>query len=181
MKETIELLKDKTREEVINYLAPLEKFTPYQKNIIYVYLFPEPLKHMELLEVVPRSRGENKKGWLVPTESEILNLLRAYRTAQYKRFILHLLHSYIENAEGTYVVQEKDPEAECVICGKKLYGYDIWKNFSSEDPGREYLYYLNDQTELGMCIDCMVQLKALNDLLETIEGKDYLTSRKWIQ
>lgn len=185
LKSIIENFANTTEENLVNELKANNTLTPFEKNFVYTYLFPKPLKHMELLDVLGNKRGGKTSGFLAPDDTEILILLRAYRTAQYKKFILHLLHSYIENEKGTYVVNEKVENDTCAICGKKIYNFEDWNKILESNPGhpesnnREYLMFGNDQTGLCMCLDCLVQLKTLNEYLEAVEGSDYLTKRVW--
>lgn len=179
MKEYIEKFKNLDKSTLIEELKKLT-LTSFQKNFIYVYLFPEPLKHMELLDIIDGKRKKYPDNDLLrPDENEVLILLRAYRTLQYNRFMLHLLHSYIGNMEGTYIVNEPVEKNTCAICGKPLYYFDQWDSISNsmEKERKEHLMYGNDQTGLCMCLDCMVQLRTLNSYLELVEGSDYLN--KW--
>lgn len=185
MKTYIENLKNLDEKSVLETLKSAT-LSSFEKNFIYTYLFPKPLKHMELLEVVGNKRTQhNQTDLLKPDSLEVLILLRAYRTEQYRKFILHLLHSFIENQGGTYIVNEEVEEHDtCSICGKKLYPFSMWSKMladypeSPENNRKEYLMFGNDQTGLCMCLDCMIQLKELNTYLENIEGSDYLIKRK---
>lgn len=163
-----EQLEGKTKDELIMSLINVP-ITPFEKNVLYTYFYPAPLRHMELLEVM-----KNGKRTIERNDTDILRLLRAYRGRQYQNFIRHLLHSYIEAGDKTYIVNEKVPGAECCICGKKIYGHEFWSQFSNDDPEREHLAYGNEETGLMLCIDCMIQLKYLNDLLVELEGPTYL-------
>jgi len=169
----------KSKEDVYNILKEDQTLSNLDKNKIWVYLFPEPLKDMELPSVIMEGRKDHKEGYLSPNDQETLHLLRAYRTLQYRKFILHLLHTFIENEKETYVVSEKGNYL-CAGCNKPLYAHEEWSELCKQSPAfgeqnrKEYLAFGNDQTNLKICIDCMIQLKNLNDWLIDIEGPHYL-------
>lgn len=169
MKEIIEQLKDADKNTVISVLNKNNALTRFEKNVIYTYLFPEPLKDMELVDIYKRYHKDHK-----PTEEknemEILFLLRAYRTRQYRNYILHLLHAFIQHQDSIAVDNSNSSEGlTCGICGKELH---VW-----DEPGdRETLgYYSHGQSNQDLCLDCIAQLCYLDELLKTIEGNNYLT------
>ena len=180
----IEILKGKDEKTVIGALKNIDELTPYQKNIIYTCLFPKPVSHMELPALIKETREALgcPRGSLQPSEEETLILLRAYmdKTKQYRRFILHLLHSYVQHEEGIYISQVNDDDLVCGCCGKPLYGYPRWKSRCDKNPAfgeqdsKEYLAYGSNQSNQVICINCMIQLKNLDTLLKRLEGPDYL-------
>ena len=118
MKEIIEQLKNADKNTVISVLNKNDALTRFEKNLIYTYLFPEPLKDMELVDIYKRYHKDHK-----PTEEknemEILFLLRAYRTRQYRNYILHLLHAFIQHQDLIAVDNSNSSEGlTCGICGK---------------------------------------------------------------
>ena len=155
------------------------------KNIIYIYLNPKPIAHMELPGIITSNRGNHQEGYLTENLGEILILLRAYRSSQYSRFILHLLHSYVQNSNGIYV--ENDPEFDncnCGLCGKLIHNYPVWEELCNLNPSfkeqerKEYLAYGNNQSTQHLCLNCMIQLNALDRLLKNLEGSGYLSNFK---
>ena len=82
VKKYIEILSGKEESRVISALRGLPDLNRNEKNLIYTYLFPKPLLHMELPSVIMSDRGKHTEGHLVEDFEETLILLRAYRTLQ---------------------------------------------------------------------------------------------------
>lgn len=179
IKQIIENLKDKTRDEVMEYLRSNNTLTPYQKNIVWVWLFPVNIGDYELPKIIMNNRGQDHQvGYLEPNETEILTLLRAYRVKQYNRFMRHLLHATLKNPDKIYVAEETTiGEDECVVCRKPILSYNDWKENYPTDTKKEYLSFSGDNTPFHFCMNCLLQLNELHNLLKSIEGDDYLT--KW--
>ncbi len=182
VRKYIEVLKGKEEKRVLSALKTLDELSPIDKNAIYTYLFPKPIMDMELPKIIMNGRktnGGSDRGYLEPNDLETLILLRAYNTRQYKKFILHLLHSFVQDEKGIYVEDSQD-EFKCGACGKLLYGFTTWKILCDKNPSfgeqerREYLAYGSSQSSQHICLDCMIQLQNLNKILEAVEGKHYL-------
>lgn len=182
VKHYIEVFKDLSNnsEGLISALSGVTELSNFEKNIVYTWLCPKPLRHMELPGVIMSSRGKHTEGFLKENETEILNILRAYRTPQYGRFMCHLLHTFVENEEGIDIETEPTENCHCGICGKTLYHYSEWENLckmnaaSKEQERREYLAFKNNQSDLHICIDCLIQLKGLHKIIQGIKGENYL-------
>lgn len=181
VKRFIELLSGKDKTEVIEYLGNNKTLSEVEKNAVYVYIFSIPLLDMELPSKIQKERGRDSKGWLVPMDKEIVILIGAYRSKQYGKFIRHLLHAFMNPSE-VYPVEGRHTDS-CSICGKKTYGYNVWeeqcKKFPSSDElnKKEHLSFGSKTSSIILCLDCIIQLKALDEALKIIEGIDYLT--KW--
>lgn len=178
----IEVLKGKEEKKVLGALKTLDELKPVEKNLIYTYLFPKPIMDRELPGIIingRKSSGCPERGSLVPNDLETLILLRAFQTRQYKKYMLHLLHSFVQDESGIYVEENQD-EFRCGTCGKTLYGFTTWKILCDKNPAfgeqdrREYLAYGSRQSSQHICLDCLIQLQNLNRILEGIEGKHYL-------
>lgn len=178
-KEAIIQLTGKASKEVIENLTFRTDLSNQEKTIVYTYLCPEPLSDRELPNVLLAGRGNHKEGFLSENFGEIMSLLRAYRSPQYNRFILHLLHSYVQNQSSIYIVNEQD-NANCSVCGKPLYAHDVWSKKCAENPSfgeqdrKEYLEYASSQSTLRICLNCALQLAGLHRLLTIVEGPGYL-------
>lgn len=181
----INILKGKSEKEVLSSLKGLgNELTPFEKNLIYVYLFPKPLKDRELITVLQdyRKQNGNERGSLEKDENEVLILLRAYRTSQYRRYMKHLLIAYVKNEDKVMVIDGQEREI-CGVCGKPLYQHKFWEIQCSKVPGygeqdrKEYLALGTLESSQCMCLDCLTQLKYLNELLTDIEGPNYLHNR----
>ena len=186
VKKYIEILSGKEESRVMSALRGLPDLDRDEKNLIYTYLFPKPLLHMELPSVIMSDRGKHTEGHLSENFEETLILLRAYRTLQYRKFMLHLLHSFIEGDNEKVYVEEAVPGREgytCGICKKQLYDYRYWKSLCEKNPKfgeqerKEYLAFASTQSSQHICIDCMVQLQFLHKILLALEGPTYLS---WI-
>lgn len=182
VKQYIEVLRDKDEKKVLGSLKYLSDLTRDEKNLIYTYLFPKPLLHLELPKVIIEGRGRHTEGYLSENFEETLLLLRAYRTLQYKKYILHLLHSFIEDEKKIFVEEMKDPSGHtCGLCKKVIYDYDYWKSLCDKNPAfgeqerKEYLAYGSTQSSQHICINCMIQLRNLHSILSVIEGPNYLS------
>lgn len=178
-KKYVDILQGKDENKVIGSLKYLDDLTRNEKNLIYTYLFPKPLLHMELPKVILGERGRHSEGFLEKHFDEVLILVRAYRGLQYKKFMQHLLHSFIEDQKKIFV-EEAVGEHSCAICKKTLYDFSYWKNLCDKNPAygeqerKEFLAYGSVQSSLHMCLDCMVQLRALHEILQVLEGPYYL-------
>lgn len=170
----IEYLKGKDVSEVLRVLKTSTDIGVNEKNLIYLYLFPRPLLDMELPGRIMDERGPGKEvGSLVPDLRETAILLEAYQTEQYRRFMKHLLHSYLD-PENIFPILGNG-QTECGLCKKRLFEKDSWDSICKANPGnkeigrKEYLAFGSTGSNVNLCLDCIVQLKALGDLLNVIE------------
>jgi hypothetical protein len=177
IKDQIKKLTGIEKSEVIKVLKDLG---PSEKYAVAAYLFPTNLLDGDLPIMIGTNRMENKNGWLSPEDSEIIVLLNAYRTPQYRRFIRHLLHSFTDPKmvyplEGRFITS-------CCICKKNIFHFDIWKEECkkfpslSEENRKEHLSYGSKNSNIELCLDCIIQINGLHKLLLEIEGPNYLDS-----
>lgn len=179
IKKYIKELQGVDPQSTLEILRVASDLNRDEKNIIYIYLHPKPLLHMELPSIIKAGRGKHIEGFRKEKLEEILILLRAYRTTQYHRYILHLLHSFIQNSRSVYV-EDDGPDCQCGLCGKKLHLQKKWTSLCEATPKfgeqyrKEFLAFSSSQSSQRVCINCILQLRALHRLLEGIEGPGYL-------
>jgi hypothetical protein len=182
IKEYIKKFDTKSKSDVLDYLKSMgNHLTVDEKNAIFVYLFPISLLDRELPGKIQSNRGRNYKGELVPCDSEIVLLQGAYKSKQYNRYIRHLLHSFMD-PKNVYPLTGRF-KTSCGSCGKELYHFEVWEEECNKFPKldeknkKEFLAYGSKTSDIELCLDCLVQLNCLNDILKQLEGNDYLT--KW--
>ena len=159
-----------TEQQTLEELMKVKgKFTNDEKNFIFRYCFPRPLLDRQLMSRVAdlhRQRGDvNNIGALFPNAQDITLILEAGRTEQYGRFIKHLMHAFCNN-EYIYKVAGVE-EYQCPICGKVLYGSDLWD--SQVDVYGETLAIGSSESSITLCIDCLIQLNSAKDLINFID------------
>lgn len=178
----LELLEGKSEETVLQSLRGVgPELGSDDKNLIYTYLFPQPLLDREIIPKIQeyRKRSLSVRGFLRPNFGEVMILLGAYRGRQYGKYMRHLLHSFIESSEKLYVV-EGTGTCTCGLCNKPLWEHEAWlgecaKDMSfGEQDRREYLAYGCPGSSQTLCVDCLIQLRTLHEILSVIEGKNYL-------
>ena len=170
----INKFRGKSKEQVYQGLvATGDLLSSAEKNIIYAYLVPQNLLDGEL---VPQIQGKRKlteeglKGTMQASDTDLPLLMNAYRTRQYGKYIRHLMHSFVRCNEDKLYILDSDERYECGICGKSIHGTQI-----QDSLGKEYLAYGSSQSDICLCPDCLMQLHLLDELIQMIEGKDYLT------
>lgn len=169
----IDKLKNCNVHEVLNLLKTDQDLGVDEKNLIYLYLFPRPLLDRQLPERVQSYRGKQSQGFLQPNLGEISLLIEAYRTEQYRRFMKHLFHSFL-NPEQLFPIAGNG-QHECALCGKNLYEENSWSDLCSrfsynpEKEKKEYLAFGSKNSNIVLCLDCIIQLKEASVLLEEIE------------
>lgn len=185
IKTCIDQLREKNRskEDVKRYLSSSDQFNDPSKKIIFDDLFPPIIPDKELPTLIVKNReAEGKKplfnfsGFLVPVESEIAILYSAFKSEQYQRFMLHLLHSFTSDKK-VYPIGGRF-KSNCALCNKVLYNYDIWYEeclkfpqlAEKEKERKEFLSFGSNTSNLNLCLDCIVQLKALKSIVEYLNN-----------
>lgn len=180
MRELCNSLRGKTKEEVIQVLGQVQ-ISPFQKNLLFIYVFPPIIQDRELLYTYPKIREAYLKGEISEPDlgqKELLLLMGAYRSEQYGKFIRHLLHSFIKNNGSSVYIDESLLDGYCAISGKHLFGFRLWSSICQpSDPSKNFLAYSSRNSELLMGRESLVRLQQLNQYLSVIEGPDYLV--KW--
>lgn len=154
LKNLLEELSGKSQEEVYEILSKNSSLIPYQKNVVWIRLFPKHIGHMELPDL------------MVKEEDKKLLLLRAYSGAQYGRYIRHLLHSFIKCPSLIYIDKDDAGDHECSVCKRVLHPWNT--------SDKESIAYSSTETELKTCASCLVHLKELDSILKETDGEDYL-------
>ena len=180
-KEVVDLLRDKSKQEVLDYLKSNNTFTSDEKNIIWIYLFPRPILDRESPSRIQENRkrlGNDGTGWREPNDSETGIFLELLKTSQYGNFMWHLLHSFT-NPENIYPV-DGDIKTTCCLCGKPIYQYRVWKQKcqkypeTGESEKKEFLSFSSKQSNIELCLDCLIQLQNLNEWLKVLINPGYL-------
>ena len=178
VKYYIDNLGGKSKEDVLRILGNDEKLSDPEKNTVYLFLFGGKLLDRELPGRIQSARGRNVAGYLVPEDSEIVLLIMAYKSKQYNRYILHLLHAFTDPSK-VFPLSGRFRET-CGLCDKMIYHHEVWseecKKFPQlgEQDKKEFLAYGSRESSIELCLDCLVQLQALNDVLKVLEGPNYL-------
>lgn len=174
IKDLIYLLINKSEKEAIDYLKSNNSLSSDEKNLIYFYLFPRPLLDKELSSRIMKYRGDsNLSGYLTPNLIETGLIMEAFRTKQYERYIKHLIYSFT-NSNKVFPLLGDD-KCECGLCGKTIYKKDLWDklvnehNSIDEKNNREYLAFGSEDSNITLCLDCLVQLNNASAYLEFID------------
>lgn len=152
-----------------------------EKYLINCYVYPRKLLDRELPTRIFNEYGGNyinlvNKSRAVPVDYKLSSLIvESYRTAQYGRFIRHLMHSFLDKIESTSPIKGEEVES-CAICGRSLYEFDIWEkktannpNLASEIVEKNYLAFGNTDTEIVLCKNCIKHLKVAYDIIDCFE------------
>lgn len=176
MKEVIRQLLENHiyPEEGLNFLKGNNNLTPFQKNCVWTYCYPENIGDYELPGLIQKERGSHQEGWLKPKDEEILLLLRAYACKQYEGYIKHLLWAFTKNSDSIVIPDHREDEEElvCGICGKILYPWNEWEEKCNQSPAygeskrREFLTFASTLSSQCMCLNCQIQMNALLELLK---------------
>lgn len=176
-----------TKEAAINFLTPEKRLTSDSKNLIISYCFPRPLGDYELPSRVSNYRnsmGINQAGSLQPIDGEVILLIEAGQTTQYGRFIKHIMHAFCDPELLINITGNN--KSSCCICGKQTCNLDLWKSIVDAIPGipeethKEWLTFGSKESEVTMCLDCIVQLVKAKEIMDFIDPSFYdWTKRKY--
>ncbi len=153
-----------------------------EKNLIYAYCYPRPLGDYELPSRVKAYRDSRMTGpdGKADDPQEVILLVEACQTDQYRRFMKHLMHAF-GNPDKLFPVAGSDEES-CSICGKKIYDWDKWKELFPEDQGNHKLCYGSTDREVVLCVDCLKRLvEAIGVMNEIDPGFLDWTKRKSVE
>lgn len=182
-KEYIELIKREkyTREQVLNVLTSLSILSREEKNFIFLYCFPRPLLDRELPPRVVKEhylRGDiSNRGSLVPNNLDVSLILEAGKTEQYGRFIKHLMNAFCDNSK-VFKVSDNSVH-DCPICGKKIFGEELWKISENIDTSKEYLAFGSTGSSITLCLDCLVQLNSAKETIDFVDPDFFDWSKKF--
>lgn len=166
----------KTSEEIINilrYNCPVP-LCSQEQSIIYSLAISQPviLHDGDLSSFIKTHRNAFNipRGSLQEDLDEVSMLIKAWRSPQYKRYIKHMMISFLDNSLVFPI--EGYGEDECGICKKKLFRFNSWDEMCKQNPGfgeqnrKEYLSFGSKNSKNSICMDCLVQLGIAYDLLE---------------
>lgn len=165
-----------TEADALEMIKQCSKLSPDEKNLIYAYTFPRPLRDKELPSRVQNFRsvkGLPMKGMLTPSTPEATLIVEAARTGQYGKFIKHLIHAFSDPSKVSPL--EGDEATDCPICGKHIYEKNMWDYLIERDPtnpekdNREFLAFGSTESSITLCVDCLIQLIHASTLLEEID------------
>ena len=184
IKPFIKYLKENniSQSEALGLLRGNTTLSGPEKNLIYAYCYPRPLRDYELPSRIQSYRASNNIdscGGPDDTQ-EVILLVEACQTEQYCRFMKHLMHAF-GNPDKLFPVAGNDEES-CSICGKKIYEWDKWKELFPEDPGNHNLCYGSTDSEVVLCVDCLTRLvKAIGVMNDIDPGFLDWTKRKSVE
>lgn len=148
----------------------------HSKAMLYARFSNPILQDGELISRISEARKKEgdivEKGCIGYSPSEQLELYSALQTAQYKRYILHLLSSYKE-PQNIYP-QDGEGKVCCDLCGKEIYEHHSWwtqivPSVPLEKERREWLAYFSSKSSTSLCLDCIAQLRFLTEFLKVAE------------
>lgn len=170
-------LKEKTKEETLDYLKERSDIPGPWKNLIYLYCFPKNLGDYELPE---RLKGytEKRTTKLGTIDYNIVaRLIEAYRTPQYSKYIRHLIHAFIEDSQAKVFPLLGEEKCKCGIYYTDICQYNLWEKHKQRDPGSLYLAYASKESSITLSLDAMIQLGETDRILNVLEP-DYLNGWK---
>lgn len=140
---------------------------PMLFNLCWDYFSNFILSDGELLQMIETYRTGDipRKGLLDPDLVEIDMLMRAYKSQQYRRFILHITRTYTNNEvfprlNGTGI--------ECSVCWRPIYSLEDYTNHvdPKTDPNMEYVAFSNNFTRTHVCVNCLTNIVSLSEILK---------------
>ena len=153
----------------------LELLDSPEKDMARAYLWPRKFLDGDLQMGIEKFRDRSNMISIsrVPEIKELCVLMEAFRSPQYNKLIQHLIRYFTNTITSTHVfpvasITEKD--TKCEICGKQILYFDEWKESSDqlEKLGVDtlsLLAYGNPKTSMCLCLNCLIQLNYLADLL----------------
>lgn len=176
LKNALNYLSNKNSDAVIEFLTREDKLNNDEKNLLYFYLFPRKLLDRELPNRIIEYRKfcNMTNGFLIPNTGETALLIEAYKTEQYYRFMRHLMHSFIRSEDNVSPIKG-NTTCNCCLCNKTLYNYDLWENLCKTHPEyneqnkKEFLTFGSKESDVNLCLDCLIQLKNADEILKILE------------
>ena len=153
----------------------LELLDSPEKDVARAYLWPRRFLDGDLQREIEKFRDRSNMADVsrVPEVKELCVLMEAYRSPQYNKLIKDLIRYFTNTVTSTHVfpvasITEKD--TKCEICGKQILYFDEWKESRDqlEKLGIDalgLLAYGNPGTSMCLCLNCLIQLNYLIDLL----------------
>jgi hypothetical protein len=175
IKQALSSISGKMPNEILYSLEyEIKGLSRQEKSLIYSLAINQPiiLKDGDLVKLIEEHRTalRNMRGSLQEDLDEVSLIIKAWRSPQYKKYIKHMMISFL-NESLVFPVEGKF-EDECGICHKPLYQYSNWKMRCENNPGfgeqnrKEYLSIGSRNSKNSICTNCLVQLGIAYDLLE---------------
>lgn len=163
--------KSLNSEDVLGKLTNNTDLSQDEKNLIYLYLFPRPLKDRELPERFKQVR-KTEGGSIEVSIPECTIIIEAGRTEQYSRFIKHLFHSF-SDLNTVYPIEGSNI-CNCCLCGKEIYETTLWNSFRSQYGGNEndeklFQAFGSTESNLPICIPCLLNLSESIRIMKEID------------
>lgn len=111
LKRAVDYLGQLPREQVIQILTGRADIDRGWKNLIVLYLFPEPLPPFGLPDRINSTARTEPAGEI--SLSYVARIIEACRTGEYGRFMMHLMYSFVIK-EIPWPVQESGIVQDCI-------------------------------------------------------------------
>lgn len=175
IKQALSVVAGKMPNEILGILEyDCKGLSRQEKSLVYSLAINQPilLKDGDLVRMIEEHRTalRNTRGSLVEDLDEVSLLVKAWRSPQYKKYIKHMMISFLDDTL-VFPVEGKF-EDECGICHKPLYQFSNWKARCESNPGfgeqdrKEYLSIGSKNSKNSICTNCLIQLGIAYDLLE---------------
>lgn len=167
----IEKLRGLDSTKVLEVLSVAKDLSQSDKNLIYLYLFPRPLKDKELPYRINGVR-EDPKGKAEINPNEVALIVEAGKTEQYSRFIKHLCYSF-KDPNNIFPIEGSNI-GNCCLCGKEVYEETLWRSFSNQYGEEEitnklFQAYGSIESDLPICLPCLLNLRQAIMVFENVE------------
>ena len=177
--KAIDSLRGLTPDQSIEVLKNNLELSNDERNIVFTLGTYQSfiLQDGDLPKAIEEYRQQklgHLRGSLCEDLEEVSYILKAYMSPQYRKFIKHLMLSFILKKDQLYPIQGTNTDT-CGICHKKLYETDVWKEICDRNPSfgeqsrKEYLSIGSPDSSATICINCMVQLQAAYELLDYLD------------
>lgn len=155
------------RTTLLNFDFPLDILQEGVKTIESYWNSESEIyfKDGQLTMDIQGHRGVDFLGTPSLDPEEVGILMKAFRSPQYKRFILHLLHSYTDPSKIHPL--DGDSSCNCSICGNTLFQYRKWTCNDIQ------LALASTESQLPICKNCLMQLNYTKEILKNLGQIDY--------
>lgn len=162
-----------TKESALQLLKDDETLSPQRKNLIFAYCFPRQLLDREFPTRLKQYRDKSGYSGLNLDPSEVILIVEAGQTEQYKRYIKHLMYSFGDPHKISPVKSTEETNPRCGICDCELLYYDSWNSYAPGVQGeierKEFLALGSTETSIILCKHCLLQLVSAIDIMNSID------------
>lgn len=177
--KAIDSLRGLTPDQSLQALSENPSLSNGEKNIAFILgtyqnFIIQDGDLPKAIEAYRQQKLGHLRGSLTEDLEEISYILKAYMSPQYRKFIKHLMISFILKKDQLFPIRGRNTNP-CGICHKNLYETEIWSEICAKNPNfgeqdrKEYLSIGSPDSSATLCINCMVQLQAAYDLLEYLD------------